>query len=354
MKLRILGNRSYLWQWDSGQQLLVEDAEQCHEVHFSLRGDTRALVVPIQDHDDQRVVNVPNILLQTSGRLQAYLFANEADTLGATLYYTAFTVKARPKPEDYVYTETEVLDYSFLDQRLTYLEGEGLANAVADYLKENPIEAGATAEEAAQIQQNKEDIETLNNEKLSAETDPTVPNWAKQPMKPPYTAAEVGAQPADFVVTFSSYWDSENEELAYVADKTFNEVLTAYEAGATIVGVKEGLRYEMYSEGGGEGFGFISRVATNTNYKTIWLWEDDSVSSRTGSLSISHPVTSVNGKTGAVVLSAEDVGALSKDTVIPTVPANLSAFNNDSGYQTAAEVKAIVDSELGVIENGTY
>ena len=168
MKLRILGDRSNLWQWDSGQQLLVEDAEQCHEVHFSLRGDTRALVVPIQDLNDQRVVNIPNILLQTSGRLQVYLFVNETDTLGATLYYTAFTIKARPRPEDYVYTETEVLDYSFLDQRLTYLEGEGLANAVADYLEKNPPQAGATAEEKAQIQQNKEDIEQLAKEKLDA------------------------------------------------------------------------------------------------------------------------------------------------------------------------------------------
>lgn len=29
------------------------------------------------------------------------------------------------------------------------------------------------------------------------ETDPTVPEWAKQPEKPPYTASEVGALPAD-------------------------------------------------------------------------------------------------------------------------------------------------------------
>ena len=178
MKLRILGNRSYLWQWDSGQQLLVEDVEQCHEVHFSLRGDTRALVVPIKEHDGQRVVNVPNILLQTSGRLQAYLFANEADTLGATLYYTAFTIKARPKPEDYVYTETEVLDYSFLDQRLTYLEGEGLANAIADYLEKNPPQAGATAEEAKQIQQNKTNIEQLSQDKLDASKLPEAVNDA--------------------------------------------------------------------------------------------------------------------------------------------------------------------------------
>ena len=45
-------------------------------------------------------------------------------------------------------------------------------------------------------------------------------------------------------------------------------------------------------------------------------------------------VDSVNGKTGVVDLTAEDVGALSDSTVIPTVPTNVSAFANDVGYLT--------------------
>lgn len=45
-------------------------------------------------------------------------------------------------------------------------------------------------------------------------------------------------------------------------------------------------------------------------------------------------VSSVNGKTGAVVLSAKDVHAMPDNTVIPTVPENVSAFENDAGYLT--------------------
>ena len=45
-------------------------------------------------------------------------------------------------------------------------------------------------------------------------------------------------------------------------------------------------------------------------------------------------VDSVNGQTGTVTLTASDVGALPDSTVIPTVPINVSAFNNDSGYIT--------------------
>ena len=46
-------------------------------------------------------------------------------------------------------------------------------------------------------------------------------------------------------------------------------------------------------------------------------------------------VSSVNSKTGAVVLTADDVHAMRDDTVIPTVPDKVSAFKNDAGYLTA-------------------
>lgn len=48
---------------------------------------------------------------------------------------------------------------------------------------------------------------------------------------------------------------------------------------------------------------------------------------------IPAPVTSVNGKTGAVELSAEDVGALPEST---SIPANTSDLKNDSGFITKA------------------
>lgn len=48
-------------------------------------------------------------------------------------------------------------------------------------------------------------------------------------------------------------------------------------------------------------------------------------------------VSSVNGKTGAVVLTASDVGALPNTTVIPT---KISELDNDSGFVDAAGVAA--------------
>lgn len=78
-------------------------------------------------------------------------------------------------------------------------------------------------------------------------------------------------------------------------------------------------------------------------------------------------VSSVNGKTGEVVLSAGDVGALPNTTSIPTktsnitndsgyitaadIPTDVSAFNNDAGYITdsAVPVKS-VNGKTGAVQ----
>ena len=162
---------SPLYQWDRNRQLLINavDIDSKFEVHCCHTEDSNALVVVPIIEGDAILVNIPNILLQRSGYLRVYVV-----TEGDTIYDQTFYVMARQKPDDYVYTETEVLSYSSLEKRIAELEkggvsGEQIAEAVGEYLDENPI----------------------------AETDPNVPNWAKQPEKPTYTAEEVGALPSD-------------------------------------------------------------------------------------------------------------------------------------------------------------
>lgn len=53
---------------------------------------------------------------------------------------------------------------------------------------------------------------------------------------------------------------------------------------------------------------------------------------------LSEYVSTVNSKSGAVVLTYADVGALPSDTVIPTIPKNVSAFENDKSYVTSTEL----------------
>ena len=60
---------------------------------------------------------------------------------------------------------------------------------------------------------------------------------------------------------------------------------------------------------------------------------------------IHYPVTSVNTKTGAVQLNADDVGALPNTMVIPT---KTSQLDNDSGFITSAPVTS-VNSKTGAV-----
>ena len=66
--------------------------------------------------------------------------------------------------------------------------------------------------------------------------------------------------------------------------------------------------------------------------------------------SISAPVTSVNSKTGAVVLTAADVGALPTTTSIPSATSDLT---NDSGFITSADIPAYTfNNGVSVATNG--
>lgn len=59
-------------------------------------------------------------------------------------------------------------------------------------------------------------------------------------------------------------------------------------------------------------------------------------------------VNSVNGQTGDVVLTAEDVGALPDST---TIPSKTSELENDSDYQTGDEVNQAIGLETTAREN---
>ena len=155
MNLEISDGRYKFYQWDSGQQLIVEDGGVCNEVHFVGGNLECALVCEIKMMDGKRVVNVPNLLLQFHGLITAYLFWH-SDNGALTHYAKSFLVLKRTKPESYVYSQTEVINYSNLVDRIRQIEENGLSNdliaaSVLRYMAENPItpeSIGAVAAEA--------------------------------------------------------------------------------------------------------------------------------------------------------------------------------------------------------------
>ena len=115
---KIYDGREHFYQWDIDRQLIVEDAT-IKEVHFTNRATNDAYVCETYVEDGKTLVNVPNILLQTNWRIQAYAYDGKH-----TKHDVCYEVKARSKPSDYVYTETEVVRFEDLEARMEALENK--------------------------------------------------------------------------------------------------------------------------------------------------------------------------------------------------------------------------------------
>lgn len=201
--LKVIG--SALYQWEIGRKIRVLSSvgDRAVMVQFAHPGDKEALSVTPREENGVIVADVPNILLQSGDKIIAFLVEVDANYVETTRH-SVFYVVNRPKPGDYVYTETEVLNYHSLVSRIDQIERNGvsdeqIATAVDKYLEENPVEIGATTEQAAQIQQNKADIETLNREKLDADKLPEAVNDALAQAK---ASGEFKGDPGDdYVLT---------------------------------------------------------------------------------------------------------------------------------------------------------
>ena len=130
---KILDGRDELFQWDINRQIIVSDAS-IDAIHYSNRTDDSALVVEVKEENGLRVADIPNILLQESWDINVYGYCDG--------YYTkqAARIKVNPrtKPESYVYTETEVLNYNTVMEKIDRVENN-IGAAVNDYLIKNPV-----------------------------------------------------------------------------------------------------------------------------------------------------------------------------------------------------------------------
>ena len=182
------------------------------------------------------------------------------------------------------------------------------------------------------------------------ETDPTVPAWAKAASKPKYTAAEVGALP-DTTAIPSKTSDLTNDS-GYITEYTETDPTVPAWAKAenkpTYTASEVGAAASSHAHGNLTAGGDITATATIASGDRIVI-NDESASKVTNSSITfgtsettfltnkgtwkepSYPVKSVNSKTGAVSLTAADVGALPDDTAIPT---KVSELTNDAGYLT--------------------
>ena len=300
--LTLNDGRIELWQWDTGRTLTV-DAD-CSQVHFSNKVFGRSIDVDVVDG----VAIVPDILLQTDKDLNVWAFVGTAEN-GYTKISKTFKVNRRNKPADYVFTPPDQTTLGELVERLGKIEEsqdpDAIKNAVDEYLANNPIQ--------------------------TEEEDPTVPDWAKQPTKPKYTAQEVGA-----VATVNGTAPDENGNVEIEIPEASEPDMTGYATeryvqenyqpkGNYLTEVPEGYATEEFvknkiaeAELGGEEVdlsGYAQKSELPTKVSELendagYLTEHQDLSDYAKKTELPVvPVQSVNGKTGSVKLSASDVGA---------------------------------------------
>lgn len=106
---------SPLYQWDINRQIQIDPSaiEGEYEVHCCHKDDSTGLVVTPTITGDVTLVKIPDVLLQRSGFLRVYVVVS-----GDTVYDQSFYIMARPKPDDYVYTEEELKTWEQLDEQI--------------------------------------------------------------------------------------------------------------------------------------------------------------------------------------------------------------------------------------------
>lgn len=109
---KIYDGREHFYQWDLDRKLIIEDPSVI-QVHFCNRTDDCSLVCETYVEDGITLVNVPNILLQTDWKIRVYAY----DGL-YTKHEECFEVISRTKPSDYEYTETEILNWSKIEEKV--------------------------------------------------------------------------------------------------------------------------------------------------------------------------------------------------------------------------------------------
>lgn len=133
---KLQDGREHLYQWDLDRYIIVEDPNIC-EVHFCNRTSDCSLVVEVKDG----LAAIPNIILQEARPIRVYAYVDDKYTLTEQ----QFAVKSRTRPADYVYTETEVKSYEYLDAKLSEIEATGFSEetvqaAVTNHFQQHPIE----------------------------------------------------------------------------------------------------------------------------------------------------------------------------------------------------------------------
>ena len=107
--MQICNGRAHFYQYDLNQKITSDNFKAGDKIHFYNINQRYALPVLAYEENGRVVADVPNILLTTAYPLIVYRYITEEDASFTKEEYT-FQVKARPKPDSYIYKETKLYD----------------------------------------------------------------------------------------------------------------------------------------------------------------------------------------------------------------------------------------------------
>lgn len=184
--------------------------------------------------------------------------------------------------------------------------------------------------------------------------DAAVPSWAKTANKPTYTAAEVGALPDTTVIPkvnvieLQEYPDSPESTDLYYSVQTQSEIKAMLDNNEVVIlslnneyyygiGYDRGLS-DLCFKGGFNSI-MLLPYAIDGAYTNYWSKETQIGSNETDPVYSASPAATITTeKITAWDAKSNFSGSyndLSDKPTIPTVPTNVSAFTNDSGYLTS-------------------
>lgn len=388
--IKIEGDKIALYQWDINQRLIITDVDYNIEVHYSRldAGLNESLVLLTYEENGVMYCNIPNVFLQEKGIIYVYLYVRREDQT-YTKYDAEILVIAREKPDDYIYTEDEIQSFRQLEEKLkdvsrrvenfnaksvkvdptNYTDEEKTQareniNALGkDYKPPVPSaeDVGADPEGTAEkvlLTHDKEanshrDIRLIIEEMTSMlnqlleteELDPTVPAWAKEPNKPPYTAEEVNADKAGtaegLVFSHDTNTEAHNDirlmiqglitRLDTVANSNdvdldqLSEIVAYIKSNKILIDAITTSKVNITD--------IVDNLSTNVSNRPLSAAMGVALKALYDSIDIPSKVSQLENDLGFLT-QHQDLSLYAKKSELPKVPTKLSAFENDTEYLT--------------------
>lgn len=131
--IKVLGSALYQWELGRKVQIFLAPDMRVAAVQFAHMGDAEALNVEPREENGIIVADIPNILLQSGQKIAVFLVDVNENKVETTTH-AVLPVIPRPRPTDYVYTETEVLSWQALEARvIAFMDEMNEAREAGDF-----------------------------------------------------------------------------------------------------------------------------------------------------------------------------------------------------------------------------